>query len=53
MPSHTKGQIQQLLENPAYVNEAIVLLGANQTADELRSKGTHHHNDIGFSLSET
>lgn len=51
MPSHTKGQIQQLLENPAYVNEAIVLLGANQTADELRSKGTHYHNDIGFSAA--
>ncbi len=52
MPSHNKGQIQQLLDsNPAYVDESIRLLGANQTADELRSKGTHYHNDIGFSAA--
>ena len=51
MTSHTKSQIQQLLENPAYVDQAIRLLGANQTADELRSKSTHHHNDIGFSAA--
>ena len=52
MPSHNKGQIQQLLNsNTAYVDEAIRLLGANQTADELRSKSTHHHNDIGFSAA--
>jgi len=52
MPSHNKGQIQQLLDsNPSYVDEAIRLLGQNQTADELRSKSTHHHNDIGFSAA--
>ena len=52
MPSHNKGQIQQLLDsNPVYVDQAIRLLGANQTADELRSKSTHHHNDIGFSAA--
>ncbi len=52
MPSHNKGQIQTLLDsNPAFVDEAIRLLGANQTADELRSKGTHYHNDIGFSAA--
>ena len=52
MPSHNKGQIQTLLDsNPAYVDEAIRLLGANQTADELRSKNTRYHNDIGFSAA--
>ena len=52
MPSHNKGQIQQLLDsNPAYVDQAIRLLGANQTADELRSKDTRYHNDIGFSAA--
>ncbi len=52
MTSHNKSQIQELLNsNTAYVDEAIRLLGANQTADELRSKSTHHHNDIGFSAA--
>lgn len=51
MTSHNKSQIQNLLNNPAYVDQAIRLLGANQTADELRSKSTHHHNDIGFSAA--
>lgn len=49
MTKHNKSQIQELLNsNPAYVDEAIRLLGENQTADELRSKSTHYHNDIGF-----
>ena len=49
MTTHSKSQIQQLLNsNPAYVDEAIRLLGENQTADELRHKSTHYHNDIGF-----
>ncbi len=52
MTSHNKSQIQELLNsNTAYVDEAIRLLGANQTADELRTKSTHHHNDIGFSAA--
>ena len=51
MTKHNKSQIQELLENPAYVDQAIRLLGENQTADELRTKSTHHHNDIGFSAA--
>ena len=52
MPSHNKGQIQQLIDsNPAFVDQAIRLLGENQTADELRVKDTRHHNDIGFSAA--
>jgi len=51
MTTHNKSQIQTLLENAAYVNEAIRILGGNQTADELRTKSTHHHNDIGFSAA--
>ena len=51
MATHNKSQIQTLLENAAYVDQAIRLLGGNQTADELRSKSTHHHNDIGFSAA--
>lgn len=49
--SHTKAQIEALLQNPIYVDAAIKLLGQNQTADELRFKSTRHHNDIGFSAA--
>ena len=52
MTSHNKSQIQELLNNPVYVDQAIRLLGANQTADELRSKSTHHHNDIGHNCNQ-
>ena len=51
MTTHNKSQIQKLLENTAYIDHAIRLLGANQTADELRNKSTHHNNDIGFSAA--
>ena len=51
MTKYDKQTLLSLLTNPAYVDEAIRLLGGNQTADELRSKGTHHHNDIGFSAA--
>ena len=51
MTSYDKNTLQTLLNNPAYVDEAIVLLGANQTADELSSKDTKYHNDIGFSAA--
>jgi hypothetical protein len=51
MASHTKAQILDLLATPAYVDEAIRLLGENQTPNELRSKSTQHHNDIGFSAA--
>lgn len=51
MTSHTKSQIQQLLSNPAYVDEAIRILGQNQTPGELRAKSTHINNDIGFSAA--
>ena len=52
MTSHDKSQIQELLNsNPAFIDQAIRLLGQNQTADELRTKSTHHHNDIGFSAA--
>ena len=50
-PSHTKAQIEALLQNPIYVDAAIKLLGQNQTQDELRFKSTRHHNDIGFSAA--
>ena len=46
MTSHTKSQIQTLLSNPAYTDEAIRILGENQTPSELRSKSTHINNDI-------
>lgn len=32
-----------------YIDAAIKILGDNQTADELASNSTHHHNGIGFS----
>jgi len=51
MTSHTKSQIQTLLSNPAFVDEAIRILGENQTPSELRSKSTHFNNDIGFSAA--
>ena len=52
MTQHNKSQIQQLLDsNPAFIDEAIRLLGANQTADELACKSTNHHNSIGFSAA--
>ena len=49
--SHTKTQIEALLQNPIYVDAAIRLLGQNQTQDELRFKSTRHHNNIGFSAA--
>jgi hypothetical protein len=51
MTSYDKDTLQTLLIDPTYVDEAIRLLGENQTADELRVKGTRHHNDIGFSAA--
>ena len=52
MASHDKAQIQTLLDsNPSFIDEAIRLLGANQTADELAAKTTNRHNDIGFSAA--
>ncbi len=50
-PSHTKAQIEALLQNPIFVDAAIKLLGQNQTQDELRFKHTKHLNDIGFSAA--
>jgi hypothetical protein len=49
--THTKAQIALALVNPAAVNAAIRILGENQTADELRTKSTRNHNDIGFSAA--
>ena len=51
MTSHTKSQIQTLLNNPTFVDEAIRILGENQTPSELRAKSTHFNNDIGFSAA--
>jgi hypothetical protein len=51
MTSHSKSQIQTLLSNPSYVDEAIRILGDNQTPSELRAKSTHINNDIGFSAA--
>ena len=46
-----KSDIENLLSNPDYVNEAIRLIGLNQTADELATKDTHHQNGEGFSAA--
>ena len=51
MTSHSKSQIQTLLSNPSYVDQALRILGDNQTPSELRTKSTHIHNDIGFSAA--
>ena len=52
MARHDKVQIQSLLDsNPAFIDQAIRLLGENQTADELAAKTTNRHNDIGFSAA--
>ena len=51
MTSHNKSQIQTLLSNPSYVDQALRILGDNQTPSELRSKSTHINNDIGFSAA--
>ena len=54
-PNHTKDQILNMLNHPEdgalYVNEAIRILGQNQTADELKYKTTNRNNDIGFSAA--
>jgi hypothetical protein len=49
--THTKQQIITILENPAAVDAAIIILANNQTAGELRSKSTHIHNGEGFSAA--
>ena len=49
--THTKQQITAILENPAAVDAAIIILANNQTAGELRSKSTHIHNGEGFSAA--
>ena len=49
--THTKQQIAAILENPAAVDAAIIILANNQTAGELRSKSTHIHNGEGFSAA--
>ena len=51
MTKYNKQTLLSLLNSPDYVDEAIRLLGGNQTADELRAKSTHLHNDIGFSAA--
>jgi len=49
--AHTKDQILTALQNPLYVNEAIRILGENQTAEELKYKRTRNENNIGFSAA--
>jgi hypothetical protein len=51
MTSYNKQTLQTLLQSDAFVNEAIRLLGLNQTPSERRAKNTHLHNDIGFSAA--
>ena len=51
MTQYTKSTLETLLANPAYVDEAIRLIGTNQTADELQTKGTHYQNGEGFSAA--
>ena len=45
----TKAAIKSVLVDPRYVDAAIIILGENQTRDELQSQHTHHHNGVGFS----
>lgn len=47
----SKELITRILENPAAVDAAIIILANNQTAGELRSKSTHIHNGEGFSAA--
>ena len=49
--THTKQQIIAILENPAAIDAAIIILANNQTAGELRSKSTHNLNGEGFSAA--
>ena len=49
--THTKQQIITILENPAAIDAAIIILANNQTSGELRSKSTHVHNGEGFSAA--
>ena len=49
--THTKQQIITILENPAAVDAAIIILANNQTSSELRSKSTHNLNGEGFSAA--
>jgi hypothetical protein len=51
MTTYNKQTLQTLLQSDAFVNEAIRLLGLNQTPSERRAKNTHLHNDIGFSAA--
>ena len=46
--THTKQQVTAILENPAAVDAAIIILANKQTSGELSSKSTHVHNDKGF-----
>ena len=48
---HTKQQVLELLQDNDYVGAAIILIGQNQTQDELRSKGTFNQNGEGFSAA--
>ncbi len=49
--THTKQQVLELLQDPDYVGAAIILIGQNQTQDELRTKHTHNLNGEGFSAA--
>ena len=51
MTTYNKQTLQTLLQNDVFVDEAIRLLGLNQTPSERRAKNTHLHNDIGFSAA--
>ena len=51
MTTYNKQTLQTLLQSDAFVDEAIRLLGLNQTPSERRAKNTHLHNDIGFSAA--
>jgi len=46
---HTKENILSILQDPRMVDEAIRIIGDNQTADELSTKTVCHDNGIGFS----
>ena len=49
--THTKQQVLDLLLDADYVGAAIILIGQNQTQDELRTKHTHNLNGEGFSAA--
>ena len=50
-PKITKEDVINALQNVDVLNAAMAYLGDHQTADELASFSTNHHNNVGFSAA--